>query len=67
MTLVRIAPAHETARDRMFLEALKEARLNVVTLDAKQAEERWKKGDTIAQLESVGGGYRLHLNSYLLA
>ena len=33
----------------------------------KQAEERWKKGETIAQLESVGDGYRLHLNSYLIA
>jgi ABC-2 type transport system permease protein len=67
MTLVRIAPAHETARDRMFLTTLQEARLNVVTLDLRQAEERWMKGDTTAQLESVGGGYRLHLNSYLLA
>lgn len=67
MTLVRIAPAHETARDQMFMKALKEGRLNVVTLNEKEAEERWKKGDTTAQLESVGDGYRLHLNSYLLA
>jgi ABC transporter DrrB family efflux protein len=67
LTLVRIAPAQETARDRAFLEALKQGRINVVTLDAKQAEERWKKGATAAQLESAGGGYRLHLNSYLIA
>jgi len=67
LTLVRVAPAHETARDQAFLKALKEARLNVVTLDAKQAEERWKKGETTAQLESAGDGYRIHLNSYLLA
>ncbi|HMJ58824.1 MAG TPA: ABC transporter permease [Gemmatimonadales bacterium] len=67
LTLVRIAPAHETARDQAFLKALQEGRLKVVTLDAKQAEERWKKGETTAQLESVGDGYRLHLNSYLLA
>jgi ABC-2 type transport system permease protein len=67
LTLVRIAPAHETARDRAFLSALQEGRLKVVTLDAKQAEERWKKGETTAQLESVGDGYRLHLNSYLIA
>ena len=67
LTLVRIAPAQETARDRAFLRALQEARLKVVTLDARQAEERWKKGDTTAQLESVGDGYRLHLNTYLLA
>ena len=67
LTLVRIAPAHATARDQAFLKALQEARLKVVTLDAKQAEERWKKGETTAQLESVGDGYRLHLNSYLIA
>ena len=67
LTLVRVAPAHETARDQAFLKALQEARLNVVTVDAKQAEERWKKGETTAQLESVGDGYRLHLNSYLIA
>ncbi|MEA2166569.1 MAG: type transport system permease protein [Thermoanaerobaculia bacterium] len=67
LTLVRIAPAHESVRDQAFLKALQEARLNVVTLDAKQAEERWKKGDTTAQLESVGDAYKLHLNSYLLA
>ncbi len=67
LTLVRIAPAHETARDQAFLNALQEGRLKVVTLDAKQAEERWKKGETTAQIESVGDGYRLHLNSYLIA
>jgi len=67
LTLVRIAPAHATARDQAFLKALQEARLKVVTLDAKQAEDRWKKGETTAQLESVGDGYRLHLNSYLIA
>jgi ABC transporter DrrB family efflux protein len=67
LTLVRIAPAHETARDQAFLKALKDGRINVVTLDAKQAEARWMKGDTIAQMESVGDGYRIHLNSYLLA
>jgi ABC-2 type transport system permease protein len=67
LTLVRVAPAHETARDQAFLKALKEGRINVVTLDAREADERWKKGDTTAQLETVGDGYRLHLNSYLIA
>src|SRR6185436_5272263 len=56
LTLVRIAPAHETARDRAFLQALQDARLKVLTLDAKQAEERWKRGETTAQLESIGDG-----------
>lgn len=66
-TLVRVAPQQETDRDRAFLKALDQSRLKVLTLSAKDAEERWAKGDTTAQLESVGDGYRLRLNSYLIA
>jgi ABC-2 type transport system permease protein len=66
MTLVRVAPAQESERDRAFLKALAESRLKVVTLPAAEAEERWRKGETMAQLENAGGGYRLRLNSYLL-
>ena len=67
MTLVRVAPAQPSARDKAFLEALEEAHLKIETLPAKDAEERWRKGETIAQLESAGDGYRLRLNSYLIA
>jgi ABC-2 type transport system permease protein len=67
MTLVRVAPSVETARDAAFLEALQESRMKIETLSAKDAEARWAKGETIAQLESSAGGYRLRLNSYLIA
>src|SRR5215471_15596264 len=67
ITLVRVAPAAETERDRAFLKALAESHLTVVTLPAKEAEERWGRGKTVAQLESAGAGYRLRLNSYLIA
>ena len=67
LTLVRVAPAQESPRDRAFVKALEESHLKVVTLPAAEAEARWAKGETIAQLESVGGGYRLRLNSYLIA
>jgi ABC-type multidrug transport system permease subunit len=67
LTLVRVAPDRETARDAAFVRALNEAHLKVLTLDAAAAEARWRKGDTSAQLESVGDGYRLRLNSYLIA
>jgi ABC-2 type transport system permease protein len=67
LTLVRVAPAQESARDAAFVRALNESHLKVVTLDAAAAEARWRKGDTSAQLESVGEGYRLRLNSYLVA
>lgn len=67
ITLVRVAPAEESARDRAFLKALEESRLKIVTLPAAEAEARWRKGETMAQLESDGAGYRLRLNSYLIA
>lgn len=67
LTLVRIAPAEKSPRDEAFVKALEESRLKIVTLDPAAAEARWAKGETTAQLESVAGGYRLRLNSYLIA
>jgi len=65
-TLVRIAPARETPRDAAFLKALADSHLKVLSLTAAEAEQRWQKGETTAQLESAGDGYRLRLNSYLI-
>jgi ABC-type multidrug transport system permease subunit len=67
LTLVRVAPAAESPRDRAFLKALEEGRLRIETLSAAEAEARWTEGKTTAQLETAGSGYRLRLNSYLLA
>ncbi|HKC24773.1 MAG TPA: ABC transporter permease [Thermoanaerobaculia bacterium] len=68
MTLVRVtAPGAATPRDRAFLKALEDSHMKVLTLGTKEAEERWAKGDTTAQLESAGDGYRLRLNGYLIA
>ncbi len=67
LTLVRVAPAQTSARDAAFVKALEESHLKVLTLPAKEAEARWQKGETMAQIESAGGGYRLRLNSYLIA
>ena len=67
LTLVRVAPAQASPRDAAFVKALQEAHLKVVTLPQKEAEARWAKGETMAQLESSGAGYRLRLNSYLIA
>lgn len=67
LTLVLVPPAQPTARDHAFQKALGESHLKVVTLSAAAAEERWAKGETAAQLESAGSGYRIRLNSYLIA
>ena len=67
LTLVRVAPAQETARDAAFVKALQDSKLKVLTLTPAAAEERWAKGETTVQLETNGDGYRLRLNSYLLS
>ena len=67
ITLVRVAPPADSALDRAFVKALDETRMKVETLSAADAEKRWTKGDTAAQLESAAGGYRLKVNSYLVA
>ncbi len=67
LTLVRVAPPHATPRDEALSKALAESHLRVITLDPAAAEARWRKGETTAQLESAGDGYRLRLNSYLIA
>lgn len=64
--IVRVEPAQESPRDRAFLKALAESHLTIVTMSPALAEARWRAGETMAQLESVGGGYRLRLNSYLI-
>jgi ABC-type multidrug transport system permease subunit len=67
LTLVRVAPPHETARDVAFVKALQDSKLKALTLTPADAEQRWAKGETTVQLESAGNGYRLRLNSYLIA
>src|SRR5882724_8626581 len=66
LTLVRVPPAQATARDGVFVGELEKAKLKVVNMTAAQAEEQWSRGETVAQLESAGDGYRLRLNSYLV-
>jgi ABC transporter DrrB family efflux protein len=69
LTLVRVAPAAVTAQDEALVKALKDAQLKVVDLKADEAEARWAKGETAAQLEpgADNQAYKLRLNSYLMA
>ena len=60
------APA-PSPRDAAFDQALTELQLKVQSLPKVEAEARWTRGETAAQLESDGQGYRLRLNSYLMA
>ncbi|WP_306589738.1 ABC transporter permease [Geothrix sp. 21YS21S-4] len=67
LTVVRVQPAASAPRDAALDQALADLQLKVIPLTKTDAETRWAKGETAAQLEPDGEGYRLRLNSYLMA
>lgn len=67
LSLVRVASAQPGPRDAALDKALGDLQLKVIALPAAEAEARWAQGETAAQLEPAGEGYRLRLNSYLMA
>jgi ABC-2 type transport system permease protein len=67
LSLVRVQIQEPSARDKALDQALADLQLQVQVLSKAEAEARWSKGETAAQLESDGEGYRLRLNSYLMA
>lgn len=67
LSLVRVQSEAPTARDAALDQALTDLQLKVQALSKAEAEARWSKGETAAQLEPNGDGYRLRLNSYLMA
>ena len=67
LSVVRVQAPDPSPRDAAFDQALTELQLKIQSLPKVEAEARWSRGETAAQLESDGEGYRLRLNSYLMA
>jgi len=67
LTLVWAVPAPSTAADAELEQALARTPLKLLRLAPAEAEARWRRGETAAQIEKEGSGYRLRVNSYLLA
>jgi ABC-type multidrug transport system permease subunit len=67
LSVVRVLAQAPTPRDAALDQALADLQVRVQTLPKAEAEARWAKGETATQLESEGEGYRLRLNSYLMA
>ncbi len=67
LSVVRVQSPVPTPRDAALDQALKDLHLQVQSLPKAEAEARWSRGETAAQLEPEGEGYRLRLNSYLMA
>jgi ABC-2 type transport system permease protein len=65
LTLVVAGPVEQAAPD--LLPALAGTPLKTLRLSPQEAQARWKKGDTAAQLEAGPGGLRLKVNTYLVA
>lgn len=65
MTLVVSGSASGTSRD--LLAALEKTPVKPLMLTQAEAQARWKKGDTAAQLEDGPGGPRIRVNTYLVA
>ena len=67
LSVVYVEPASRTARDAALLKAMGELQLKVLPLSAAQAEARWGRGETAVEVLPEAEGYRLRLNSYLMA
>jgi ABC transporter DrrB family efflux protein len=67
LALVRVQSEVPSPRDQALDQAMADLQLKVQVLPKAEAEARWSKGETAAQLESDGEGYRLRINSYLMA
>ena len=67
LSVVRVLSPTPSSRDAALDQALADLQLKVQTLSKAEAETRWSQGETAAQIEPAGDGYRLRLNSYLMA
>jgi len=67
LTLVWVSSSEAGPQDAELTAALEHTPLKVLKLPAAEAEARWRRGETAAQLESSAGTHRLRVNSYLVA
>jgi ABC-2 type transport system permease protein len=67
LTLVLAVPAQVTPADAELEQALARTPLKLLKLAPAEAEARWRRGETAAQIERDQTGFRIRVNSYLLA
>lgn len=65
--VVYVEPAAPGPRDAALRKAMDELQLHVMPLPPAEAEARWARGETAAEVIPTADGYRLRLNSYLMA
>ncbi len=65
--VVLVEPAVPGPRDAALRKAMEEVQLRVTSLPPAEAAARWARGETAAELVPEADGYRIRLNSYLMA
>ena len=67
LTLVSVRAPGAPPDGEGLVESLEGSPIKVVTLSPEEAEARWRRGETAAQLDWNGQEYRLKVNAYLMA
>ncbi|MBI1752794.1 MAG: ABC transporter permease [Acidobacteria bacterium] len=66
-SLVWVKASQKSSIDASFRVALEQVSMHVQEVEAKEAEARWRRGETAIQMQSEGAGYRLRINHDRLA
>ena len=67
MPVVWVRPAVVQAKDQAFLDTLAHFPTQLESMSAADAEAKWQKGETALQVEPTDDGFRMKVNSYLIA
>ena len=67
LSVVWVEPASPGPRDAALRKAMEEVQLHVMPMTPAEAQARWARSETAAEVVPAGGSYRIRLNSYLLA
>ncbi|HEU4951782.1 MAG TPA: ABC transporter permease [Holophagaceae bacterium] len=67
MPVVWVQPAAVQPKDQALLDAMAGFPTKVEPLSAAEAEAKWQKGETALQVEPTADGFRMKVNSYLIA
>lgn len=67
LSVVWVQPAQAQAKDEALLKALAQFPTRLIPLSPAEAEARWSRGETAVQVEATADGFRMKVNSYLVA
>ncbi|MBK8727633.1 MAG: ABC transporter permease [Holophagaceae bacterium] len=67
LSVVWVQPAQAQAKDEALLKALAQFPTRLLPMSPAEAEARWSRGETAVQVEPTAEGFRMKVNSYLVA